>query len=51
MQVSIATCCCLASRSHLDLAAHLEAVRLALDDVGARHQEERLRRLQLLEER
>lgn len=34
----------------LDLAAQLQAVLLALDHVGPRHDEERLSRLQLLEE-
>lgn len=32
-------------RHLFDLAAHLEDVFLGLDDVGARHQEERIRRL------
>lgn len=34
----------------LDLTAHLETVRLRLDDIGASHQEEGRRTLQLPEE-
>ena len=37
-------------QARLDLATHLEAVRLRLDDVGASHQEEGRRTLQLPEE-
>ena len=37
-------------RHLFDLAAHLEDVLLGLDDVGARHQEERIRRLEREEE-